>query len=1055
MYNNIFEKFLQSKSLKVRMAAIKCFMKLVKEDFEAEYTSKDAKLVNLSRSNLYNKFYELISVDFEGRKIQKNDKDINTISFLLQLHAAVFCASFNNRMNHLFELSKIFMRFDLPESLGIKLFDNILNNCDCANVYSIVDYNDIIRLIGMWISRDWEIPKFPWYFTEFTSFDNFISENYNLIIMALLKTKYNLVDEFINKAQLQPEQALLPVMNRCFAYMIPYNAKCNISYENSAKELKKKVSSVISSDQQQKYFMEHIAEITILITENVIDNENFSEICGFDPGFKKNEESIGTADFEKCLQHMKLMCDKSQKDDFMTFLCKRKQNCVEQIFLLHKKKIQMMELKEKKLMYIFQYYILVENTIVYMNDPSVADSESIKDYLSREITSYFCYMITNDENGQRLRNISAMFLLNYLQAILPACIEQIKQLLDRIIPQLVSICTKSERDPELYKKCFNIIKFLILEQVNMDDEIAKLDRFPSAADFNELRQKQIEIKYAKREFSLVDEIEHFLGDKKTNRKIEGLIELREHLTNRKNELKQLFDQVESFGHQKDESLLHKLLRSLISYSNSNIDENRAIEAIKCLGEIGSHDIATIVFNVEDQKEQMIYQKIENVQHCQRLICNRALEKIEIILLHHNMVIFQSASEACYHLLKSASCVDFDLTLCRYLRPFIPETANTANLFYLEPKNDKSLEIYSLLADEYVNHNAFVKKMVKAMMFFAGDKSTLTIIAVYYSSFAELLFLMIFQLLIQYNNELVNEEILKTLNYFFQQSYERLNYSERTYEGSIFIEKKVIRQMLKLVEIVRVHCQDHQKSKLAKTQNLNYLHIARAAKHCEAYFSTIQYCEMWARQSLEADNIEFTTSIKNSVLQDIMYESYMAIGITDPINLFINKITNRSLYLQDNGMFIQSFLEAPLEKSSTSEYMKLFANAGLYNIANKFDESLKTLDESQRYECLWRLSKWDEICDTDTQSKDDKGFVDYESEYEKYHYVSLKCCKNDDELGMKNSVLMARKAIVQQISHQSLECSKTLYKFLEMSHRLTQIDDYNEASLLFQRINFIY
>lgn len=499
----------------------------------------------------------------------------------------------------------------------------------------------------------------------------------------------------------------------------------------------------------------------------------------------------------------------------------------------------------------------------------------------------------------------------------------------------------------------------------------------------------------------------------------------------------LFD----FTGDKANSTLHRLIRSLIVYIRGN-DEERAVEAVKCLGQIGCHNISTIIFDAEDMNNESTYVTFSNVLNCQRLICNRVLEKLELLLIHHNVNIFQVASEVCYYLLRSATSIDF--VPSPYFSPFLTEVRSNENLFYLEPKAEKRLDLHSFVVkNNLIDYSRFMKGFCVNMNAFAGDKMLINLIQMQLE-FAETLFPLIFHLLLLYNNEAANNEILKTLSYYFGQCFEQLNYSEHTNEGSVFINKKIIRQMLKLAEKIRIYCQENPSSQMAQKQDLNFLHIAKAAKHCEASFTAIQYCEMWARKGFESSNIPFSTSSKDKTLQHIMYHSYSALGVRDAADIFLNPITNRQEYLKNNGLYLQSLLEIP-EEAPREDYLKLLNDAGLYRLSNKFNENLDSSKKVQQYECLWRLSKWNTIVEVDVEIKDDKGMVDYFQEFEKYHYLSLQCSSNNDEVGIRNAVYKSRKMVMQLINHHILECSNSLYKFLEMSHRLAQIEDFSDVS----------
>jgi len=1039
MYEKIYKECLCSISFEVKMAAIECFSTILFSDYEDNNPIDEQKMMNTCRKSFYKDFFSTYGFVTKDNYEDYNDEDINNLSTYVQIFTALFFVNYNFRRLNLFELAKIFMNFNLTENDGLVIFQKVLKQLNCSSSKSVINTNDIVDLLFKWIEMSLEMNRFPWHLIGCSSYQDFLDEHYNLILLAALKTKCEVVDDFLDSIELPLNDAVLPIISYCLAFLIPFRAKCVIKYEININEMSKKLITAYNENEQKLLLLQNMPNVIIHILENVIDNQKFLDMTGFQMDFCTTFESIKFNDFEKCMQYIQNVCKIRTDQNLVSYLCKNRFSYVEQLFMLQKKNIQGTECKEQKILSLQHYNILVRESLDYMKDQNVTNENCIKEYLSREIASFYCYLIVSTSSGDKLRIVAAIFLLNYLQEIIPSCSNQFKSQLQRIIPQLVSICKSLKTDSQNLKvKCLEIMNFLVLDQPTLKEEIAKLDRFPSSNDFIELRTRQLNIKYGDEDFVLIGEIEHFLEI--NNRQIEGLTSLYEHLRSKKSDLKYLFEELNTMAGDKANSILHRLIRSLIDYARGN-DEESAVEAVKCLGQIGCHNISTIIF--ETTINETTYMTFSNVLNCQRFICNRVLEKLEQLLIHHNVNIFQVTSEACYYLLRSASSIDF--VPSPFFSPFLTQDRSDENLFYLEPKGDKVLELYSFVAENnLIVYPKFMKGFCVNMNTFAGDKMLINLIQMQLE-FAETLFPLIFHLLLLYNNEAVNTEILRTLIYYFEQCFEQLNYSEHTNEGSIFINKKIIRQMLKLAEKIRIYCQDNPSSKMALKQDLNFLHIARAAKHCEASFTAIQYCEMWARKSLDANNT-FSMSIKDKTLQDIMYRSYSDIGIREAADIFLNPITNRSEYLKNNELHFQSLLEiskdAPFE-----DYMKLLNDVGLHHISNKFNENMDNSKKLQQYECLWKLSKWNTIVETDVEIKDEKGMIDYQEEFEKYHYLSLQYSSNIDEVGMRNAVYKSRKMIMQLITHHILECSNSLYKFLEMSTRVAQIEDFSDVSYL--------
>lgn len=864
--------------------------------------------------------------------------------------------------------------------------------------------------------------------------------------LAILKKRPREIDEFCRTIEYAPKLMLQEVMTNCFAFVLPIEAGCQgIVYEARAEELKRKIDNHFSAEEQESIMLRRTAAVISHVLENVFDKEKFKEFNGFDFEILYEVEMIDCVNFNKCLNHLKRYFSIPANSSIMTFFCNKRSNFIEQLLMTQKKKIQCTKLKEHKVLYFLQYCVLVEKLFEYFNDSSVSSATSIKGFLIKEIVYFICFLLSDETYGERLRQTVVSFFSKFLSMIFPVCADDVKPLLHKIFSTLVTICSiESPKMNSFEQKCFNIIEFLMNDQgALLENEILNLDKFPDTEQFHQVREKQLAVKYKNGTFTLEEEIDLFLKVEK--RKAEGLIALRKHLTQEKTELKVLYDVMsETLGFRGDgeNNLIHKLLRSLICYAqSSSIDEQRSVEAVKCLGEIGIYDLVTMVFVTENHQKVTIYKDMESVVKCQETICQAALEKMETIVMHTDPRIFEAASKACYHMLESTSSKNYKLSI--YLRPFNTNTSSGTGIFYETVSQTKKLNfIGTFKKNEFSSYQMWIKGLVSSMLIFVGDK-TLEPVASAQTTFSETLSPMLFQLLLMYDEEQVNKEIIEGIDFFFAEAAVKISHPKAN-EGSNYLNKLAIKQIIKLVECIRIHCQDHRKSDMAKRlSTASYLHIAKASKHCEAFFTAVLYCEKWAEKRLEEKSSTFTTSINDKTFQEIMYESFTAIGIHDASGLFANPTTMRPLYLQTCNRNWQNVLEcdAVFKEDQTEYYIKLLNEMGLHSLTQTLasssnDQRLK----SNQFECLWRMSKWDIVIEDNSETKD-ITIVDHRAEFEKLHYASLKSLKNGDELGVKNAILKARKSIVQLLQQESLECTKNFYKFLGMSQLLQQVEDF--------------
>ena len=577
----------------------------------------------------------------------------------------------------------------------------------------------------------------------------------------------------------------------------------------------------------------------------------------------------------------------------------------------------------------------------------------------------------------------------------------------------------------------------------LKDEVGYLDDFPNNDIFAELRHEQQEVKYKSGKFTLLQEIEHFLMIK--NRKIEGLVSLREQLASKTEEFRVLFDDLGKtlgFSEDGEQSILHKLIRTLISYvKKSDTDEEKSIEAIKCLGEIGAYDLATMVFMNQD-KSSTVYQPTTTVNDCIELICKFSLDILSTtLLIRQDPRVFSVASECCFHIFMSNNAIQYRAD-DDYLRPFHSKTLNGKMLFDVQAPTNISLDFVKIFKNqEFESYNTWITKLANNLLLFVGDQVLLKVTDVEYT-YAEQMVPTIIQLILCYNNSEHNENIVKSVNFYFVEHCEK-QISSQVYENSMYLNKYAIKIMLNVVECIRMHRQNNPSSNFVC--ELDHLSIAKAAKYCQAYFTAVLYCELWAQKKLSDEtSVPARNIIVNKNLQEIMYEAYTSIGIHDALDLFVNPITSRSLYMQTNNESFRNILEhngTSIESEDQMKaYLKLLNDMGLHFLTYKLAQS-NVVHAPYQYECLWRLCDWNVLTDADTERKPTKT-VDFKVEFEKYHYSSLKCLKNNDELGCKISVDKARKSILQMLKEESLECTQNIYKFMQMSQLLQQVEDFS-------------
>lgn len=206
-----------------------------------------------------------------------------------------------------------------------------------------------------------------------------------------------------------------------------------------------------------------------------------------------------------------------------------------------------------------------------------------------------------------------------------------------------------------------------------------------------------------------------------------------------------------------------------------------------------------------------------------------------------------------------------------------------------------------------------------------------------------------------------------------------------------------------------------------------MHIAKAALHCEAYFTAILYGELASLEDLTAnDTVE---------VRSIMKSAYQSIGETDAVSAFLDPINHKMEYLELNRCWDQILIGCDAQSNDFTQCAQYLGKAGLYNLANKLTNG----NNSANYECAWRLADWNIIEGGGGTS--DASNNDLTLEFDKFHYFALKNLKKKDQIGVKINLENALKAVIKMFKQSSYECTKNIYKNLMMLHLLQQIDEF--------------
>lgn len=257
-----------------------------------------------------------------------------------------------------------------------------------------------------------------------------------------------------------------------------------------------------------------------------------------------------------------------------------------------------------------------------------------------------------------------------------------------------------------------------------------------------------------------------------------------------------------FSEDGEKSLLHKLVQVLIAHING-VDEQKAIEAVKCLGEIGAYDLATMVFESDASSDSIYHEALSSAQ-VEELSVKTALEKLNLLLVHFHPKVFQPVSAACYHLLSKEVGKKHPFI---YLNLFMIRPKESNETVFINPCNlSQELNLLEIFTDEEnSNYSCFIQRICCALFTYLGDK-VLQCVSAVQVSFAEKMVPMLIQVLLSYESSTLNQKIVETVNYFFEESSEKQKSTNPLMKNSIFLNKFAIKILLNMAECVRIHRQ---------------------------------------------------------------------------------------------------------------------------------------------------------------------------------------------------------------------------------------------------------
>lgn len=283
-------------------------------------------------------------------------------------------------------------------------------------------------------------------------------------------------------------------------------------------------------------------------------------------------------------------------------------------------------------------WIHIYSIIASMCIDSTIEENKLQTYLVRELIHTFFNWINQYKDIPILIKVTSTIFIKLLKKITSKLANIVKKFFLVIVCRFKKLALDSN---QLSNLCIDMLEFLMVKHKDLFiEEIQKLDSIPDTEAFQKLSTEHHNVKYQNRDVTLQDEILQFFDLGKTVESVGSLKHLRGLLEQSKYDLRIYVTelrQTRGFIEDCRESHLHKLICILMRLTSSK-NYDISTEAMRCLGEIGPADLATLVL----QPENLI---LNSDKSPLEILLGVALSFFSKYLIDHNVLVQQMTSQA--------------------------------------------------------------------------------------------------------------------------------------------------------------------------------------------------------------------------------------------------------------------------------------------------------------------------------------------------------------------------------------------------------------------------
>lgn len=787
------------------------------------------------------------------------------------------------------------LQLTVDKGIEVNLVKQVLSNVKNTehDYFQTLIGKNIEYLLTRWIDESYADEKFPWVLLKCQSYPHFVQSHMHILLPLGLQTSE--VSALIDFCALN-NFSFDDVFESCFPSLVSWLAPCkslpdaytSIGIADVAKaravfrQIEKNAGYFANFQSFPALVNKYLSEIIVSLIKKLHDDEHFQLL--FKMNIRLPETHLPTfSEFNISKSLLDLHKSVINKNISLTeYLCSKKPSVMQKVLLSLTTNIFTCDVAEHKIRAIHQYAYFCK--IIFEN-MSYSYFDSMAMFVVRDVTHTLCQLMKDkDDNVVKL---SCTFLHFLLERLLPERQEPVKEVFSLIVTRLTSVVEKRKLPIALEG-----LMFLIIEQEEiLADVIKELNFFPNGTEFDALRDVLQRLRYNER-VSLETEIEHFLAasdDKVFAYNVEELCKLRKLLEERKWELQHLYSQLERLrGFTEDYAFnpLTKLINRLLKLSRST-DKKIALEASKCLGELGPADLTTMILHPEKRYCIESHDVLDSV-----LIT--AVGLLSSYIVEGDVKLRNASADALYSILSTnhtQSILTTDNVKISYVRPFIADKPSKSDRIVFNQENVNIC--FSVDNDLWVDKT---QKSYKEWLI----PATTRVVSCFESPFLQC-FIPICQnsiefceetlprvfYLIMSENPALTKTVCSCINNYFRSHFDlKNNINSSSQNSNLTCNRESVQCMLNVVNFIRIQSKDYK-------LGLDYAPIAKAAQFCSAYFTSILYTELSCQRLLKGNFVVHKDPLIDYIcdnvpeqgkeLQALLREAYTKIGVPDAIN----------------------------------------------------------------------------------------------------------------------------------------------------------------------------